>query len=1121
MAMVRKKQDDKHLEALRELITTGGGNRQCFDCGQKGPTYVNMTIGSFVCTRCSGVLRGLTPPHRVKSISMATFTQDEIDFLKAHGNDVCAKTWLGLWDPKRAVHQDQRELMIDKYERKRYYLEPASPLKSLTNATNLKTSSSSTTATAIAASASASSATTSSALSSASNNNNNRSSNNNQNHHTHIQLTPPTSQRTTANGLHKSSSTAISRPHHHSTGQQQQQHNGFATDAFGLHNGLNISVGSASTGALSDTSSCASANGFGAEADFVADFGSADIFNATVASSSPASSVGSASTSNNGYAKIQPLKAAHQQFMNGHHHSGNASNNGNTIMANGGTAITNGNNSNSFANNGNTENFADFDHAPIYNAAEQITNEQSEEPNYQFIRKNAIRKKSLRSGSLTTKPNERLLRDINENEYGSGYGAESHFGGDDYMEFTPNEAYRQATNDFNSILDDFERFLRLSGQKRVDELPDEMFAVKPTRTATQPQPQSQPHHTSSVTAKFTPLALAAHATAMAVLGNQNHFNTPPHTSFEGSSITGSASMPAKDKSSNAQWDVWSLDSASKTIGGEQNSSASLATTTTTTSNAVPWQKSTPATSFTPTSFGVAPAQPYHFANGIQQQQQPSTAYFPSTAASIFATAAASIPTTATLSSMSQTANTNPFRMHLDVNDNNNHKATTNLFDATSSATAATSYSYNNHNNNLNSQHLQEQQPQFLFNSNLNDFNFVTNSNSNANFSSFCNNFYYSDNSFKNTDSNNVVNNYNNNNNNTDYNNFYNKESSNCVSNNIAQQLDKGNPFRKAISSSSATYTSIKAASPPPASSTSSFSTSTFSTTISNTSTIPPAYDPFSTDHIYLPPASNVVVVDENAKFKNNFQPHAVNGGEVASPSLEGSYNTVAANSFYTPAIDNFPISNQMGNSFCTTAVTNCNYNSNNNSYSYNDNKSNSWRLPMSNAPAADRYAALKDLDEQLRESKAVAAQAASIVTANVIESGFGTPNNGTVNPFATHAGVANPFQSANAPQNTTQLFGQMTLIPNGIAAANGFLNAAQKAQPNAGFFNYTANGFTNNANNANSSAMYATAAGPNGCGFGFGTMQQQIAASGPGLTANTFNNPFAASGNHNSNNPFL
>lgn len=270
---------------------------------------------------------------------MATFTQDEIDFLKAHGNDVSAKTWLGLWDPKRAVHQDQRELMIDKYERKRYYLEPASPLKSLTNATNLKTTT--------AASLSTSSATASSA-----NNSQNNNSKTQQ-----IQLTPPTSQRTTANGLHKTSSTAISRPQH-TTPQPQ---NGFSsslsshtTDAFGLHNGLNSSVGSMSTGALSDTSSCASANGFGAEADFVADFSSADIFNATVASS-PASSIGS-STTNNGYAKIQSMKmsaAAQQQFLNGH--------------GNNATNLQNGN-----LSNGNAENFADFDHAPIYNAAGEL-----------------------------------------------------------------------------------------------------------------------------------------------------------------------------------------------------------------------------------------------------------------------------------------------------------------------------------------------------------------------------------------------------------------------------------------------------------------------------------------------------------------------------------------------------------------------------------------------------------------------------------------------------------------------------------------------------------------------------------------------------------------------------
>lgn len=63
--------------------------------------------------------RGITPPHRVKSISMATFSNEEIEFIKTHGNDECAKTWLGLWDPKRVHTLEHRDLMIEKYERKR------------------------------------------------------------------------------------------------------------------------------------------------------------------------------------------------------------------------------------------------------------------------------------------------------------------------------------------------------------------------------------------------------------------------------------------------------------------------------------------------------------------------------------------------------------------------------------------------------------------------------------------------------------------------------------------------------------------------------------------------------------------------------------------------------------------------------------------------------------------------------------------------------------------------------------------------------------------------------------------------------------------------------------------
>ncbi|XP_073942101.1 arf GTPase activating protein drongo [Choristoneura fumiferana] len=128
MAANRRKQDDKNLEILRELISING-NKYCLDCNQRGPTYVNSTIGSFVCSKCSGMLRGLTPPHRVKSISMATFTPEEIEFIKVRGNDYCRRVWLGLYEGESVNFIDEqsvKDFMSDKYEKKRYYLE--SPL---------------------------------------------------------------------------------------------------------------------------------------------------------------------------------------------------------------------------------------------------------------------------------------------------------------------------------------------------------------------------------------------------------------------------------------------------------------------------------------------------------------------------------------------------------------------------------------------------------------------------------------------------------------------------------------------------------------------------------------------------------------------------------------------------------------------------------------------------------------------------------------------------------------------------------------------------------------------------------------------------------------------------------
>ncbi|XP_065132140.1 arf-GAP domain and FG repeat-containing protein 1b isoform X1 [Paramisgurnus dabryanus] len=128
-ASAKRKQEEKHLKMLREM-TSLPPNRKCFDCDQRGPTYANMTVGSFVCTTCSGILRGLNPPHRVKSISMTTFTQQEIEFLQKHNNEVCKHIWLGLYDDKSSVIPDFREpqkvkeFLQEKYEKKRWYVPP-------------------------------------------------------------------------------------------------------------------------------------------------------------------------------------------------------------------------------------------------------------------------------------------------------------------------------------------------------------------------------------------------------------------------------------------------------------------------------------------------------------------------------------------------------------------------------------------------------------------------------------------------------------------------------------------------------------------------------------------------------------------------------------------------------------------------------------------------------------------------------------------------------------------------------------------------------------------------------------------------------------------------------------
>lgn len=71
--------------------------------------------------------RGLNPPHRVKSITMTSFSPDEMARLEGGGNEKVNHVWLAKWnertdtEPDCADDQKMKYFMIEKYERKRWF----------------------------------------------------------------------------------------------------------------------------------------------------------------------------------------------------------------------------------------------------------------------------------------------------------------------------------------------------------------------------------------------------------------------------------------------------------------------------------------------------------------------------------------------------------------------------------------------------------------------------------------------------------------------------------------------------------------------------------------------------------------------------------------------------------------------------------------------------------------------------------------------------------------------------------------------------------------------------------------------------------------------------------------
>ncbi|CAA7025456.1 unnamed protein product [Microthlaspi erraticum] len=119
----RMKEDERTEKAIRSLLKLPE-NRRCINCNSLGPQYVCATFWTFVCINCSGIHREFT--HRVKSVSMAKFTAEEVNALRAGGNERGRQIYFKEWDAKRDAYPDGsnirklRDFIKSVYVDKRY-----------------------------------------------------------------------------------------------------------------------------------------------------------------------------------------------------------------------------------------------------------------------------------------------------------------------------------------------------------------------------------------------------------------------------------------------------------------------------------------------------------------------------------------------------------------------------------------------------------------------------------------------------------------------------------------------------------------------------------------------------------------------------------------------------------------------------------------------------------------------------------------------------------------------------------------------------------------------------------------------------------------------------------------
>ncbi|KAA8648927.1 putative GTPase activating protein for Arf [Aspergillus tanneri] len=119
---ISKRQQFRNERTLQDLIRSVPGNDRCADCEAMNPGWASWNMGIFLCMRCAAIHRKMgTHISKVKSLSMDSWTSEQVDNMKSHGNTLMNK----IFNPRNVkppvpADVDEADACMERFIRQKY-----------------------------------------------------------------------------------------------------------------------------------------------------------------------------------------------------------------------------------------------------------------------------------------------------------------------------------------------------------------------------------------------------------------------------------------------------------------------------------------------------------------------------------------------------------------------------------------------------------------------------------------------------------------------------------------------------------------------------------------------------------------------------------------------------------------------------------------------------------------------------------------------------------------------------------------------------------------------------------------------------------------------------------------